>query len=283
MSGRASNQVNNLRAIFEQNNKANSPPTRDRSSAGPDVVKGNESRPVAKVRTSFIAVERSGPMAPAVGLQKVNGEEQNKSEQNEGRESSAVVDGMVDGSPKVNGDNAAQASKEAIDKPDEGKGAVQTQPAETSSPDHSQTTLEKKVERTQDGSPAQAEPEKDAERTQDDLPAQTEPEKPHNSDPSEHVDKSETSKPAGESQGLGDILKGAPFENELPASSETSGAHATGVPESESSPSKQNADSKTSLPNGQPKKRLGLKTSLPPTAQSGSSRPPAIDTQKGSP
>ena len=46
--------------MFEQNNEATSPPSRGRSPAGS--VTSDSARPFSKVRTSFIAVERSGQL-----------------------------------------------------------------------------------------------------------------------------------------------------------------------------------------------------------------------------
>ncbi|KAL9623073.1 MAG: hypothetical protein Q9160_002587 [Pyrenula sp. 1 TL-2023] len=55
--------VKNLRAMFETKNpdpSSVSPPSRGRSPAGSDVSNINSSRPVSKVRASFVAVERPG-------------------------------------------------------------------------------------------------------------------------------------------------------------------------------------------------------------------------------
>lgn len=72
MSARSSSQVNNLRAMFELNKETTSPPSRGRSPADPESLLGNNPRPISKVRTSFVAVERSGQMGPSIDAQKPN-------------------------------------------------------------------------------------------------------------------------------------------------------------------------------------------------------------------
>ncbi|KAI9727838.1 MAG: hypothetical protein M1834_007884 [Cirrosporium novae-zelandiae] len=70
-SSGAGNGVRNLRAMFENNNNnANNdaPPSRGRSPADSDTSGTN--RPLSKVRTSFIAVERSSSKGPQIGLRR---------------------------------------------------------------------------------------------------------------------------------------------------------------------------------------------------------------------
>ncbi len=265
MSGRASNQVNNLRALFEQNKNSVSPPSRDRSPAGPEAVTGSESRPISKVRTSFIAVQRSGSMALAVGLNKTNNEENNKLGQTGESEPPSVMNGIEGVSPKMNGDKTLPQSpmENGKSKADEGKHPDHNELANTTSPEESQTSSSKSVGANKDGSIAQAGDENS------------------NADRSEAVDPGETSKHSDQPSGLGDILKGAPFENEVHGDSEASGTHATNNPESESSPRNQKAHNTPSLPNGGPRKQPGHKTSSPPKSKPGSSRPSTINTNKG--
>ena len=267
MSGRAGNQVNNLRALFEPNSNSASPSSRDRSPAGLEAVKGNESRPVSKVRTSFIAVDRIGPMAPAVGSKKVNDSENSKLEPSGGDELTAVTNGAVDESPLLNGENTVlqSTSKDDAEKIDEGKNSDQIKSAEA-------PTLDKP-----------ATPSKNANTSKAVSNAETSSDKLNDTASPESADDVEDSNRANQPQGLGDILKGAPFEDEVQGNLEDSGAQITGAPESESSLPKQKASPKASLPNGQPKKRSAPKTSSPPKSQSGSSRPPAIDTKNVNP
>lgn len=262
MSGRAGNQVNNLRAIFEPSSNSASPSSRDRSPAGQEGVKGSESRPLSKVRTSFIAVDRIGPMAPAVGSKKTSDEENNKSAQTGGDEPPSVINGTVDESLSSHGEKTVPqpTPKDDAEKIDEGKEPDHTKSAEGSSLENPPT------------------PSKSANANKAGSNAEAVSDKLNSADGSNPAESVENSSHADQPQDLGEILKGAPFENEVQESSEA-GAQATGDPKSEPSPPKQKASPKASLPNGQPKKRLGPKTSSPKT-QPGSSRPPAIDTKR---
>ena len=65
MSGRSPSAVASLRARFEENSKLESPPSRGRSPAGS--VASDSSRPISRVRTSFISVEPSGQMSHLLG------------------------------------------------------------------------------------------------------------------------------------------------------------------------------------------------------------------------
>ena len=63
MSGQSVSSVRELLGKFEENSQRVSPPSRGRSPAGSESA---GSRPFSKVRTSFVSVERSGQMAPAL-------------------------------------------------------------------------------------------------------------------------------------------------------------------------------------------------------------------------
>ncbi|KAI9794111.1 MAG: hypothetical protein M1835_006792 [Candelina submexicana] len=64
-SNRSSSGIRNLRAMFENGNGTTSPEPRGRSPAAEG--QGELSRPISKVRTSFVAVEKSGQMGPQLG------------------------------------------------------------------------------------------------------------------------------------------------------------------------------------------------------------------------
>lgn len=59
MSLKSGSGVQGLRAMFEQGKNDTSPPSRGRSPAG-DSTTSNPSRPISKVRASFVSVDRSG-------------------------------------------------------------------------------------------------------------------------------------------------------------------------------------------------------------------------------
>lgn len=73
MSATGAGGVRNIRAMFEAKNETSSPPSRGRSPAGgSESVRSTSSRPISKVRASFVAVEKSGQMGPMLGLRRVS-------------------------------------------------------------------------------------------------------------------------------------------------------------------------------------------------------------------
>ena len=100
MSGRSSNQVNNLRAMFEQNKESTSPP-RGRSPAGLESISDINSRPISKVRTSFIAVERSGQMGPSIDIQKLSHDGESNMTKDNGTEPKIHENGTTSELPKI--------------------------------------------------------------------------------------------------------------------------------------------------------------------------------------
>jgi hypothetical protein len=110
---RASSGVRNLRAMFESGGKAddNSPPSRGRSPNGSE--QSTPARPLSKVRTNFVAVERPGQPAP-FGLRKQSdfsieesGNEMDTSQDakptTNGKLGSTATDNVGNGLPPVNG------------------------------------------------------------------------------------------------------------------------------------------------------------------------------------
>ncbi|MCJ1406789.1 hypothetical protein MMC19_000858 [Ptychographa xylographoides] len=72
MGDRSSSGVRGIRAMFEAKTENTSPPSRGRSPVGSDRARSTSSRPISKVRASFIAVERSGLLGPQLGLRKMS-------------------------------------------------------------------------------------------------------------------------------------------------------------------------------------------------------------------
>ncbi|MCJ1245194.1 hypothetical protein MMC30_002395 [Trapelia coarctata] len=68
MGDRSNSGVRNIRALFEAKTETTSPPSRGRSPAGSEGARSISSRPISRVRASFVAVERSGQ----VGLRKMS-------------------------------------------------------------------------------------------------------------------------------------------------------------------------------------------------------------------
>ncbi|MCJ1379938.1 hypothetical protein MMC17_003041 [Xylographa soralifera] len=72
MGERSSSGVRGIRAMFETKGENSSPPSRGRSPVGSEGVRSTSSRPLSKVRTSFVTVERSGHLGPVIGLRKMS-------------------------------------------------------------------------------------------------------------------------------------------------------------------------------------------------------------------
>ena len=64
--------VRNLLARFEAKSENTPPPSRGRSPVSSERGRSTSSRPLSKVRTSFVAVERSGQMGPVLGVRKLS-------------------------------------------------------------------------------------------------------------------------------------------------------------------------------------------------------------------
>ncbi|KAK4692091.1 hypothetical protein P7C71_g5042, partial [Lecanoromycetidae sp. Uapishka_2] len=194
MSGRSpSTGVASLRARFEQNGEKTSPPSRGRSPAGS--VTSDSSRPLSKVRTSFVAVEPSGRMASELGLK----------ETEKGNEALAG-DGLGNKRPATNG--------EATDKPvvneseSSPNGTVPaTNPLVNVREDNASAgpTTNSKLDRAMD----------DAPNANLDKPASTAEEHTNGMLPSDPKDAGAVSGGAAladQTPGLGSILKGSAFE-----------------------------------------------------------------------
>ncbi|MCJ1225299.1 hypothetical protein MMC12_001948 [Toensbergia leucococca] len=103
MSRRSSNGIRNLRAVFEGEHESTTPISRGRSPAGSESALSDCSRPVSKVRTSFITVNRSDKMGPQLGQQKssINGE------------AVSSLDGSIDSTTNLNS-NTPESVEKAI-------------------------------------------------------------------------------------------------------------------------------------------------------------------------
>ncbi|MCJ1471892.1 hypothetical protein MMC13_000533 [Lambiella insularis] len=68
----SSSGVRNLRAMFEDREKSEDTPSPSRGRSPVGSEQDAASRPISKVRTSFVAVERSGVLGPQLGLRKIS-------------------------------------------------------------------------------------------------------------------------------------------------------------------------------------------------------------------
>ncbi|KAL9046865.1 MAG: hypothetical protein Q9214_000414 [Letrouitia sp. 1 TL-2023] len=111
-----------LRAKFEGKNDS-SPPSRGRSPAAPDNVNNAGERPLSKVRTSFISVERSGLMGPSIGQRKLSTSHDEVTAMDGASENKPETDPATH-MPKANGEAkapiAALAEKGSLENSNEG-------------------------------------------------------------------------------------------------------------------------------------------------------------------
>lgn len=174
----SSNGVRNIRAMFEAKKESTSPPSRGRSPVGSEGGRSTGSRPISKVRTSFVAVERSGQMGPQLGQRKMS---------NSGDISQGVEGGSE---PKMDASNTDPEQKEI----------PKTNGVHTPELTHTTTALEKvKEEDAPDGVKEDSSEKQDIEvppppqqneRSLDSLNAAT----------------------AADTEDLGSVLKGSPFQ-----------------------------------------------------------------------
>ena len=101
MSGRSPSGVASLRARFEDNKESSSSPSRGRSPAGS--VASDTSRPISKVRTSFVSVEGSGKMRDLLGPNEAASKENVAGDA--GEKPNPVTNGAANENPKPNDDS----------------------------------------------------------------------------------------------------------------------------------------------------------------------------------
>ena len=193
MSSRSPSGVASLRARFEQNGEDTSPPSRGRSPAGS--VTSSSSRPLSKVRTSFVAVEPSGYMASEIGSKGLDGVNEAVTEDN-GENSKPTItksDGGTMDNQETNGDATL---------PQEGVNPTISVTGDQSS---AEPTASSKSEKAI-GDATSANPDKPVSTAQDDTAAML---------PADLKDEGTVSGGAAlaeKTPELGSILKGSPFE-----------------------------------------------------------------------
>lgn len=225
--------VASLRARFEQKDESTSPPSRGRSPAG---SLSDASRPISKVRTSFIAVEPSGKMADI----DASGELGNK--------------GHV-----LNGDGAGDFTTDReVEKPK--TNGVDLSPQMSTKKE--ENTPEQMVPKSSPGEKDSTSPEDPG--TMNSVPPAAHPNNPYSnaedmtaarppSDAKEVAAAFDVTTREGETSPLGSILKGSPFEQDEnkgdPSNARETGTAAEPVQSSE----QQTANPSTPMTNGKPK------------------------------
>ena len=274
MSGRSSNQVNNLRAMFEQNKESSSPPSRGRSPAGLESIADNNLRPLSKVRTSFVAVGRSGQMGPSL--------EEQKSNQN--GESTTGGDGSTESKSNENGTTlelskshsngiAPERSEANIEKKvskEDGKDADKNSNAEAPVHDSSKLPLDNHADASL-GEPV-------AESKDENQTVQF----PGSEERVGETEETEAEKTTEDSGDLGIVMKGASFEQDGEAQSVSSGETKAKPLEHNPSSPKRSQPINVLKTSGPIKDQTATKPSTMPKEKP-SSRPSASSTKRGFP
>ena len=194
-AGLSPSGVASLRAKFEQKDESTSPPSRGRSPAASLSISGGASRPISKVRTSFVSVEPSGQMGD------LDASEEPGHNKAPIPSSDGTVEAPVNGAsekPKTNG--IQFTSQESAEKKESAIQAVETEDASKKDP-----ALPNNSE-ILNGAATTANPDKPM-STAEDNPVTMLP-----SDPKEVAAVSGEAPQEGEASPLGSILKGSPFE-----------------------------------------------------------------------
>ena len=234
MSSRSPSGVASLRARFEQNGEDTSPPSRGRSPAGS--VTSSSSRPLSKVRTSFVAVEPSGYMGSEIGFKGLDGVNEAVTEENGGnsKPTTTNLDGGTVGDQKTNGD--ATLPQEAANP------TISVTGDQSSAEPTASSESEKAI-----GDATSANPDKPVSTAQDDTAAMLP------ADPKDEGTVSGGAALAEKTPELGSILKGSPFEEkEAKKPSMTKGSKPTAAAASQ--PFKAQSKTPSAGPvNGKPK------------------------------
>lgn len=187
-----SSGVRNLRAVFEAKAESTSPPSRGRSPIGSEGGRSTSSRPISRIRASFVAVERTGEGGPQIGLRKLSSSGENPLAVDGGSDTKMSIP-SVSSEPKegvkVNGVNGTEHGQLAGVKEEEG--------AQSGG---------KAVENPSIGAPSPSQ--------QKELENKPAPE-PTISDAPSHINGDGTTENKDTSkltENLGSVLKGSPFE-----------------------------------------------------------------------
>lgn len=255
--------------MFEQNQDSTSPPSRGRSPAGSETLIGDNSRPISKVRTSFVSVERIGPMGPLNGVKKSS----DNVEQGLG--------GDGGGEPKV----AASPTRSQTLKVN-GNGTHHS-PSKTEAKGESIESNEKVVEEhknaelsTFDGSEAPLANMTDASGDKPNPASKVEFDSTQASNTKDEKYKLEASNPADEPKDLGAILKGSSFEHEPGGNLNAAEGQDSAPPDIKSSPPKQTSELDHDVSGSPSKPQTAAKPTLKPKTTAGSLRPSASSSKK---
>ena len=256
--------------MFEQNQDSTSPPSRGRSPAGSETLIGDNSRPISKVRTSFVSVERIGPMGPLNGVKKSSDNNVEQGLGGDGRgEPKVAASPTPSQTLKVNGNGTHHPPPKTEAK----GGSVESD--EKVVEEHNNAELS-----TFDGSEAPPANKTDASVEKPDHASKVELDSTQPSNPKDEKYKLEASNPADEPKDLGAILKGSSFENEQGGNLNAPGEQDSAPPDSTPLPPKQTSDLDHDVSGSPSKPQTAAKPPSKPKPTPGSSRPSASSSKK---
>ncbi|KAL8648111.1 MAG: hypothetical protein Q9226_006138 [Calogaya cf. arnoldii] len=268
MTGKATAGFADLRAKFENKND-DSPPSRGRSPASQENVKGSG----RKVRTSFVSVERSGHMSPSLHQRESMGSNDDQTSVTEGaKDLKAGMNGEDTDVPNTNGVAAAS------EKHDE----LQESRNEQAKPDAAKKLGNGTLELDEANNTDAINPDKPTTAGEDDAPSML-PSDPKNE---EAISGGAAIAPKGES--IGTLLKGSDFEAEKKEPSKRSSSQKSpqkspkkaSAPSNPSTPVKKNRDS----PKSTPAKTMGMpNVNGSPRFKTATPRPSTGDKAQASP
>ena len=250
--------VASLRAKFEQKDEASSPPSRGRSPAASLSVTSDTSRPISKVRTSFVAVEPSGQMGDLNAFEELGSK-----------------------GPALNDDGAGDfATNGAVQKP-KTNGIELTPPKSISNKETAtERTTPESPSRKQDSTPPNVLDMANGTPPAADLdppkatPVNNTPSTPP-SNPHEAAAVCDGAAQDGKASPLGSILKGSPFEQDEKKGEELKAQDTGATIEPAPSLEQQAKGPNTPMTNGKPKEALTPKAGVNSRRKT-ASRPSAI-------
>ena len=199
--------VRNLLARFEAKTENTPPPSRGRSPVSSERGRSTSSRPLSKVRTSFVAVERSGQLGPILGVRKLSEGEMAPAANGLGdtKDAAARSDDGHKQSPTANG----QANVEAVHATVPLPGVAEEETGNTAKEDTPLSTDSKAIEASV-ASPMAPKDELEGDESVNASEASPLARKSATANITENVEENGGTE---EVENVGDILKGSPFES----------------------------------------------------------------------
>ena len=267
--GTSPSGVASLRARFEKKDEASSPPSRGRSPAASLSVTGDISRPISKVRTSFVAVEPSGQMGDLDASEEVGSKGYALNGDGAGE---FATNGAVQ-KPKINGIELTpqKSIMKEENAPEKSIGKEEAAPEQTmpESPPRKQDSTPPNISEIASSAPPAVDPDQAKATAIDNTPSIP------SSDPNEAAAVSDGAAQEGKAPPLGSILKGSPFEQDEKKGEELKAVEPGATIEPAPSLEQQANGPSTPITNGKPKEALTQKAGVKSKSKT-TSRPSAI-------